>query len=605
VIFLIFDLLTLLNTKTIEMFRIKLIFISILLSSNLFAQTYNQSDIAIKLDSLFNYCYQNNLFNGSVLVFHDEQIFYKKSFGNTSYDSDSAITEQTPFLLASLSKQFTATGIMLLQSKGSLNYDDTVDQYLIQFPYPQVTIRHLLNHTSGLPEYLDLINPKVEDFTRMHKADGFKLGNNDVADRINNNKPPLNFIPGSSFDYSNTGYLYLALIIEAITKKSYGEFMNETFFSPLEMNNTWVITNPKNSQVNVAIGYDVNKKNEVPPFLKVVGDGGIYSSAHDLRIWFNAINNESILRAYKKPEIKSKKRKEDGPYGFGWFVKRLPNRQNVLTHSGQFFGFTNSIFRDMDDGITCIVLSNNSHKVNGDLNGALMRIIYGMPFDLPQIAPEASIGKILSLDGIGAVKNFYKVNGKSGLYDFSERAINSFGYDLLNEAKTNEARQIALMTIKEKQYIAMINLNQSMIYKVASLYTKNKEDREDLRQEIALQLWKSFDSFKDKSQRSTWLYKVAMNTAIQFLKKEKRSIKKRTLGDAEMFISDREFDNSEDAIQELHKSIQNLNTLEKGIILLYLEEKNHKEIAEIVGISVSNVGTKIQRIKKKLKKKNP
>jgi len=160
------------------------------------------------------------------------------------------------------------------------------------------------------------------------------------------------------------------------------------------------------------------------------------------------------------------------------------------------------------------------------------------------------------------------------------------------------------MTSKEKLYIEMINQNQRLIYKIASLYTYNREDREDLMQEIALQLWKSFDSFNEKSQRSTWLYRVGMNTAIQFLKKEKRSIKKQALSNEDLVVKESINLKNEDAIQEMFQSIQKLNTLERGIILLYLEEKSHKEIAEIIGISVSNVGTRIQRIKQKLKKIN-
>ena len=158
------------------------------------------------------------------------------------------------------------------------------------------------------------------------------------------------------------------------------------------------------------------------------------------------------------------------------------------------------------------------------------------------------------------------------------------------------------MSNKEKAYTDMINQNQVLIYKIASLYTNNNEDREDLIQEIALQLWKSFDSFQSKSSLSTWLYRVGMNTAIQFLKKEKRQIKKLKLGNEFSTMSNESQNSREDSIQQMLQKIQTLGALEKGIILLYLEEKSHKEIGEIIGISTSNVGTRIQRIKQKLKK---
>lgn len=157
------------------------------------------------------------------------------------------------------------------------------------------------------------------------------------------------------------------------------------------------------------------------------------------------------------------------------------------------------------------------------------------------------------------------------------------------------------MKTKEGLYIEMINQNKPLIYKIASLYTNNKEDRQDLIQEIAYQLWKSFDSFEHKSNISTWLYRIGMNTAIQFLKKESRKIKKQSLNNEQLFIKDDSDSETQAAIKEMLRCIEHLGTLEKGIILLYLEEKSHKAIAEIIGISVSNVGTRIQRIKKKLR----
>ena len=146
----------------------------------------------------------------------------------------------------------------------------------------------------------------------------------------------------------------------------------------------------------------------------------------------------------------------------------------------------------------------------------------------------------------------------------------------------------------------MIAANENMIFKIAALYTNAPEDREDLIQEIALQLWKSFDSFQQRSSRSTWLYRVAMNTAIQYLKREKRAIKtSESLTSAKEMYETNATDTEEKI--RLMQAIQRLNQLDRGIILLYLEARSYQEIAEIVGISISNVGTRIQRIKHRLK----
>ena len=160
------------------------------------------------------------------------------------------------------------------------------------------------------------------------------------------------------------------------------------------------------------------------------------------------------------------------------------------------------------------------------------------------------------------------------------------------------------MNQKEEKYLALIESNRGLIYKVASVYTQNREDRKDLIQEIYFQIWKSLESFKEASKVSTWLYRVSMNTSIQYLKKKNRTVQQVELKELNLPAVDENLSQQEEAIQKLLRSIQVLNELDKGIILLYLEDKTHKEIAEIIGITVSNVGTRIQRIKAKLKKLN-
>jgi len=156
--------------------------------------------------------------------------------------------------------------------------------------------------------------------------------------------------------------------------------------------------------------------------------------------------------------------------------------------------------------------------------------------------------------------------------------------------------------LKQKKYLEMINQNQALIYKVASIYTDSKQDKQDLMQDIYFQLWKSFDSFEERSKISTWLYRISLNTSIQYLKKKKRKLKQVDLKEEHIDIGIQSQDAKADDLQRMFLSIQKLNELDKGIILLYLEEKSHKEIAEIVGLSETNIGTRIQRIKIKLSK---
>lgn len=154
---------------------------------------------------------------------------------------------------------------------------------------------------------------------------------------------------------------------------------------------------------------------------------------------------------------------------------------------------------------------------------------------------------------------------------------------------------------KKDQFIKVIKENEGLIFKVATLYTKSLQDKEDLYQEIVFQLWKSFDTFNEQSKLSTWMYRVAMNTAIFNLKNVKRQITTISINTETERYADLVDKSEEERLKLLYERIQTLNLLEKGIILLYLEGKNHQEIAEIIGITTSNVGTKISRIKEKLK----
>lgn len=156
------------------------------------------------------------------------------------------------------------------------------------------------------------------------------------------------------------------------------------------------------------------------------------------------------------------------------------------------------------------------------------------------------------------------------------------------------------MSTKE-EFADIIREHQGLLYKVTAIYTNNKQDREDLFQDIVYQLWKYQDTFRNESKLSTWMYRVAMNTAITHLKKTKRTPSPEPINDSLVQMSEVSDDILEERLRLLHQQIQKLNTLEKGIILLLLEGRSYQEIADITGLKTSNVGTRISRIKKKLK----
>ncbi|RYU94222.1 RNA polymerase sigma factor [Emticicia agri] len=157
---------------------------------------------------------------------------------------------------------------------------------------------------------------------------------------------------------------------------------------------------------------------------------------------------------------------------------------------------------------------------------------------------------------------------------------------------------------KKETFIRAIKDNERLIVKIASVYTNTADDKADLIQEIIYQLWKSFDSFNQQSGLSTWLYRVALNVAIYQLKIAKRRVITVEIDEQILNYANEDHSAIEQKWELFRQQIESLNLLDKAIVMLYLDQKSHEEIAEIVGISVSNVGTKIQRIKEKLKKQH-
>jgi RNA polymerase sigma factor (sigma-70 family) len=154
---------------------------------------------------------------------------------------------------------------------------------------------------------------------------------------------------------------------------------------------------------------------------------------------------------------------------------------------------------------------------------------------------------------------------------------------------------------KKEKFIAAIKENEGFIYKLASAYTNNTDDKHDLVQEIIYQLWKSFQTFSEQSKLSTWIYRVALNISIYQLKKSKKNVLTVPIDEQALNYQENPGNENEEKWKVFRQQIENLNLLDKGLVMLYLDNRSYDEIAEIIGISKSNVGTKLLRIKEKLK----
>ncbi|SFM99811.1 CubicO group peptidase, beta-lactamase class C family [Chryseobacterium oleae] len=290
--------------------------------------------------------YDKGEFNGSVLAVNHGKTVCDTALGLSNLEKNIKMEKTTPIYIASLSKPFTAVSVMLLQQEGLLNYDDKASKYIELPAYAQnISIRQLLNHTSGIKDYESIIFSKKG------------LTNQDVLSWLNGLNQ-LEFPSGSKFEYSNSGFIILSLIIEKVSKQSYGNFLNEYIFVPLGMKNTWVYDS-STSHKNRATGYNKDKHLDDYSIL-TTGDGGIYSTPEDLFRFDQALRSFKLINKSNTDLMYTPAKLSDGKlsnYGFGWFIEESDGGKTV-SHTGGLSGFRAIFWRDLNNNSSIIALTN-------------------------------------------------------------------------------------------------------------------------------------------------------------------------------------------------------------------------------------------------------
>ncbi|WP_224998663.1 serine hydrolase [Cesiribacter sp. SM1] len=308
-----------------------------------------------QLDSVFTQLHKKKGFNGTVLVTKYDQVVYKGAFGYSDFRSKDTLNTETAFQLASVSKQFTAMAIMMLKEQGKLGYDDTLQQYIPNFPYQGITIRQLLTHRSGLSNYTYFSDKLWSDRKQP-------MANEDVLKLMETHQPEVYHQPNTHFDYSNTGYALLASVVEKASGMPFAAFMQKNIFEPLQMTHTFTYNDSIAQRENVATGHTGGKRKRTPDYLDtVLGDKGMYSTVEDLYKWDQALYTEKLVKketleeAFTGSRVR-KKLKED--YGFGWRIKAVDSGDTVVYHAGLWHGYTTYLLRNPKDHSALIVLSN-------------------------------------------------------------------------------------------------------------------------------------------------------------------------------------------------------------------------------------------------------
>jgi len=312
------------------------------------------------IDALFADYTGPSVPGASVVAIQDGRVVLRRAYGMADLGRHVPATPATDYRLASLTKQFTATGIMLLARDGKLAYDQPVREVLPELPpaTQAVTIRHLLNHTSGLWDYEDLIPdtqaPQVTD--------------RDVLALLAR-KDSLYFTPGTRYRYSNSGYVLLGLILERVSASAYPRFLRERIFAPLGMSATVAHVEGVDTVPNRAYGYTPAPGGFTPTDQSVtsatLGDGGVYTSVDDLVRWDEALSGATLVDsatlrlATTPPILPGEGGGAETQYGFGWFVDSYRGERR-WRHTGETSGFRNAIQRFPDRRFTVIVLTNRN-----------------------------------------------------------------------------------------------------------------------------------------------------------------------------------------------------------------------------------------------------
>lgn len=361
------------NLKIETMKKSLHVFMLLLLSSSfVFAQKAISENKVRIIDSLFNSLYEKGKLNGNALIAEKGKIIYLKSFGYANEQTKAQLNENSIFELASCSKQFTAMAIALLQHQGKLSFDDKISKFIPELShYKDITIAHLIHHTSGLPDYMGL-----ED-SIWQKWDETKIAtNNDIIKMFEQYKPKLLFEPNTKHEYSNTGYAFLASIIERASKMTYAAYLDAYIFKPLGMNRSFVYTRryaPRNID-NYAFGYVMDDSLQIkilPDSSKrygyvycldgIVGDGTVNSTVKDFLKWDRALYTDKLLPLKERNNLFASSKLNNGEesgYGFGWFIKEDKEFGKRISHTGGWPGYVNYIERYLDSDKTIILLQN-------------------------------------------------------------------------------------------------------------------------------------------------------------------------------------------------------------------------------------------------------
>jgi CubicO group peptidase (beta-lactamase class C family) len=375
------------------------------------------------IDKLMTTLHERGQFNGAILVAEHGDVLYRRGFGKADISTGIAFAPDTISDIGSVTKQFTAMAVMILAEHKRLSYDDLISKYIPEFTSAshlgRITVRQLLTHTSGIPDYGDL------------GIDDSGLDQNSLIAAVLKRDAEVSK-PGIKYRYSNVGYVLLAIIVQRVSGQGFSDFLAQEIFQPCGMRRTFVYDGWLAKRSGMAVGYDTFGQVDNGGPTSKPGDGGIYSTVDDLFRWDQILNTEKLVTRSTLAEAFTPATVKEGTstYGFGWNVG-LDGTNKYVWHTGSHAGFRAFIERRLNQQLTVIMLTNMGNSKRLEINSAIQNILAGQPYILPKQSGAQELYRTIHESGIEKALQRYEVLKRGNEYDLGESELNSLGYQVL------------------------------------------------------------------------------------------------------------------------------------------------------------------------------
>ena len=421
--------------------------LTVLISTTLcFGQTKTE-----QLDELLNQYLDYGKFNGSVLVADQGKVMYKKGFGMANMEWDIPNKPNTKHRLGSVTKQFTAMLILQLVAEGKIDLQTPITTYLPDYPKEngdKITTHHLLTHSSGMPNYT-----AFPDFFAAESRNPYTP--NQFVKKFEDKE--LEFTPGEKFNYSNSGYFLLGVLIEKLSGKTYEEMLHEKIFTPLGMHDTGY-DNHKDILKNRATGYEKNGTSFInSAYLDMsipYAAGSLYSTVEDLYLWDQALYTTTLLPQkymdlFFTPYIAAF---GNSQYAYGWGVGKevignTTDSITVISHGGGINGFNTNISRSPSNKSLVVLLNNTGGAPLGEMTRSIIGIMHGKTYDIPKKSLAYDFLNVIKSKGIKAGLAYYNTNKEGDNFELNENEMNQIGYQLMGNGTVEEAAQVFKLNI--------------------------------------------------------------------------------------------------------------------------------------------------------------